>query len=103
MSVRVLSALLAFTLACTPSSPVGTRPAPVTGPFDVVIENGRIVDGTGAAWFYGDLAIRGDRIAAIGPRGAFRSAHAPRSASTPPAIVVAPASSTSRRTPSATT
>lgn len=33
---------------------------------DLVIGNGRIVDGTGAPWFRGDLAIRGDRIAAIG-------------------------------------
>ena len=32
---------------------------------DVVIENGRVVDGTGAAWFYGDVGIRGDRIAAV--------------------------------------
>jgi len=40
--------------------------------YDVVIENGRIIDGTGAAWYYGDVALKGDRIAAIGPRGAFR-------------------------------
>lgn len=44
--------------------------------YDVVIENGRVIDGTGAAWFYGDVAVRGDRIAAIGPRGAFRTATA---------------------------
>ena len=31
-----------------------------------ILENGRIVDGTGAPWFRGDVAIRGDRIAAIG-------------------------------------
>ncbi len=46
------------------------------GAFDVVIENGRVVDGTGAAWYYGDVALRGERIAAIGPRGAFRLARA---------------------------
>ena len=34
--------------------------------FDVVIANGRIVDGTGAPWFRGDVGIVGDRIAAIG-------------------------------------
>ena len=28
--------------------------------------NGRIVDGAGSPWFYGDVAIRGDSIAAIG-------------------------------------
>ena len=44
--------------------------------YDVVIENGRVVDGTGAAWYYGDVALRGDRIAAMGPRGAFRTARA---------------------------
>ncbi len=35
-------------------------------PYDVVIRQGRIVDGTGNPWYHGDLAIRGDRIAAIG-------------------------------------
>ena len=35
----------------------------------MIIENGRIVDGTGNAWFYGDIGVRGDRIAAIVPRG----------------------------------
>ena len=37
-----------------------------TGTFDVLLTNGRIVDGTGAPWFRGDLGIVGDRIAAIG-------------------------------------
>src|SRR4051794_21785871 len=37
--------------------------------FDVVIANGRIVDGTGAPWFRGDVGIVGDRIAAIGALG----------------------------------
>jgi N-acyl-D-amino-acid deacylase len=60
--------------ACAGRGP-GLAPAP-NAPFDVVIENGRVIDGTGAAWFYGDVALRGDRIAAIGPRGAFKSASA---------------------------
>src|SRR3954447_12900712 len=37
--------------------------------FDVVIANGRIVDGTGAPWFRGDIGIVGDRITAIGALG----------------------------------
>src|SRR5436190_15339383 len=37
--------------------------------FDVVITNGRIVDGTGAPWFRGDVGIVGDRITAIGALG----------------------------------
>ena len=32
---------------------------------DVVLLGGRVVDGTGAAWFYGDVGIKGDRIARI--------------------------------------
>lgn len=32
---------------------------------DVVIRNGRIVDGSGNPWFYGDLGVRGERIEAI--------------------------------------
>ncbi len=34
--------------------------------YDLVIRGGRIVDGTGDPWFYGDVAIRGDRIAVVG-------------------------------------
>ena len=34
--------------------------------FDLVIRNGRIVDGTGSPWYSGDLGIRSGRIAAIG-------------------------------------
>ena len=62
--------------ACAPRGGVETSSAGNTGEFDVIIENGRVVDGTGAAWYYGDVALRGDRIAAMGPRGAFRSAQA---------------------------
>ncbi|HJR59833.1 MAG TPA: D-aminoacylase [Vicinamibacterales bacterium] len=43
-------------------------------PYDLVIRNARIVDGTGAPWYRGDVAIRGDTIvgaaAAIEPGGA---------------------------------
>src|SRR5689334_12122865 len=34
--------------------------------YDVLITNGKIVDGTGSAWFYGDLGITGDTISAVG-------------------------------------
>jgi len=34
--------------------------------YDLVIRGGRIVDGSGNPWFYGDVAVKGDRIAAIG-------------------------------------
>jgi dihydroorotase/N-acyl-D-amino-acid deacylase len=35
-------------------------------PFDIVIEHGRIIDGTGSPWFAGDVGIRDGRIAAVG-------------------------------------
>lgn len=35
-------------------------------PFDLLIANARIVDGTGNPWFHGDVAIRGGKIAAVG-------------------------------------
>ena len=35
-------------------------------PYDVVIQHGRIIDGTGSPWYSGDIGIRQGRIAAIG-------------------------------------
>jgi N-acyl-D-amino-acid deacylase len=37
-----------------------------TVPYDVVIRNGHIIDGTGSPWYSGDVAILGGRIAALG-------------------------------------
>lgn len=42
--------------------------------YDIIIMNGRIVDGTGNPWFYGDVAIRGDRIVKVGLVGPGRAA-----------------------------
>jgi N-acyl-D-amino-acid deacylase len=46
------------------SPPIGAQPSTVG--FDVVIAHGRIVDGTGAPWFQGDVGIIGDHVAAVG-------------------------------------
>ena len=35
-------------------------------PFDLVIRNGHLIDGTGSPWYAADLGIRGGKIAAIG-------------------------------------
>jgi len=36
------------------------------GPYDLILKNGWIIDGTGNPRYRGDLGIRGDRIAAVG-------------------------------------
>ena len=73
------AAATALTLACsTAASSAGNgSPSPAGDTtYDVIIENGRVVDGSGNAWFYGDVALRGDRIARIVRRGQLGSAHA---------------------------
>jgi dihydroorotase/N-acyl-D-amino-acid deacylase len=64
MRARSLLLVLAATLTAGVSiSPTAQTPAR----FDVLLRNGRIVDGTGAPWFRGDVGITGDRITAVGP------------------------------------
>ena len=52
---------LALSLCLTAPPLVAQAPA-----HDLVIRNGRIIDGTGSPWYAGDLGIRDGRIAAIG-------------------------------------
>jgi N-acyl-D-amino-acid deacylase len=49
-------------LAASPGS--GAAPS---GPYDLLLRNGRIVDGTGNPWYRADVAIRDGRIARIAP------------------------------------
>ena len=71
MSILRSLALLVLLSACASA---GTRRVAPGGGYDVVITGGRIVDGTGNPWFYGDVGIRGDRVARIAPRGALANA-----------------------------
>ena len=41
-------------------------PSDQPAPFDVIIKNGHILDGSGSPWYAADIGIRGDRIGAIG-------------------------------------
>jgi len=59
--VGLVAAVVAFG-----SRPEAQPATPNAAGYDVLITNGRIVDGTGAPWYRGDVAISGDRIAAIG-------------------------------------
>jgi len=66
LSRNVFSCAILLTALWTARS-VAQRDAPAS--FDVLITNGRIVDGTGAPWYRGDVGIVGDQIAAIGLLG----------------------------------
>ena len=63
----VAAALLAA--GCKPIGPAATG-------YDLVITNGRIVDGTGNPFYYGDIGVRGDRIVTIAGRGSLAKASA---------------------------
>jgi N-acyl-D-aspartate/D-glutamate deacylase len=58
--LRILPVLL--TAALLP----GPAPGQPAAPYDLVIRNGTIIDGSGNPWFRGDVAVRGDRLAAVG-------------------------------------
>ena len=68
MTPRLL--LLAFVLAaCTRASSAPTPAAAYPTSYETIITGGKIVDGTGNPWFYGDVGIAGGRIARITPAG----------------------------------
>jgi dihydroorotase/N-acyl-D-amino-acid deacylase len=56
-SVLSVLVVLALGLSCQPSP---------QGPYDILIHNGKIVDGTGNPWYEGDIAIYGEKILAVG-------------------------------------
>jgi N-acyl-D-aspartate/D-glutamate deacylase len=41
-------------------------PAAEPAPYDLLIRHGKIVDGTGNPWYFGDLAVRDGKIVAVG-------------------------------------
>jgi len=61
---RFLNLSLFLCMALLPALNPGVARAQES--YDVIIRNGKVLDGTGSAWFYADLAFRGDRIAAMG-------------------------------------
>jgi N-acyl-D-amino-acid deacylase len=40
---------------------------------DVIIKNGKIIDGTGNPWFYGDIAVKDGKILAVGKLSGWRA------------------------------
>ena len=66
---RVIYAVICAVFA----APAALRPEAQPS-FDVLIRNGRVMDGTGNPWMKADVGIRADRIAAIGDLSAARAA-----------------------------
>ena len=60
-----VNALLLLSLACGMG-----RPARSDGPYDLILKGGWIIDGSGNPRYRGDVALRGDRIEAVGFLGA---------------------------------
>ncbi|MBI4519775.1 MAG: D-aminoacylase [Gemmatimonadetes bacterium] len=60
-----LSALAAAAAAAAVASLLACAPAADQGPYDVLIVNGLVLDGTGAPGVQADVAVRGDRIVRI--------------------------------------
>jgi N-acyl-D-amino-acid deacylase len=69
----VLSAVSLSTLGCARAA---HTPSASEAAYDVVFTGGRVVDGTGNPWFYGDVGVRGDRIVAVTAQGALANAPA---------------------------
>jgi N-acyl-D-amino-acid deacylase len=68
--VSLTAALIGALLAAAAAA----RAADAPPAYDVVIRGGTIYDGSGGAPYLGDVAIRGDRIAYVGPRAPGRAA-----------------------------
>ncbi|HKC64239.1 MAG TPA: D-aminoacylase, partial [Pyrinomonadaceae bacterium] len=62
--VVIISSLLSIS-ALLSSALLHNEPVPPPQ-YDILIKNGRVVDGTGRAGFLADIAIKGDRVARIG-------------------------------------
>ncbi|HEB35330.1 hypothetical protein LCGC14_0690010 [marine sediment metagenome] len=56
----IFSVLIVVVLSFAVCSKIGV------GKYDILVKNGKIIDGTGNPWFHGDIGIKGDTIAEIG-------------------------------------
>lgn len=65
VALAAVSLLASLSLAASPAGPPATKLA-FDPDHEIVIRNGRIIDGTGNMWFHGDVRVRGGRIVEVG-------------------------------------
>ena len=65
--MRIPLAIIALFAASATLAAQGTR-------YDLIIRNGRVLDGSGNPWFYADVAVSGDRIVSVGDLGSATAA-----------------------------
>jgi N-acyl-D-amino-acid deacylase len=63
----LFTAALLLLTSCTTVAETGVEPVAEAQSYDILIDNGLIVDGSGSAPYVGDVAIRNDRIVAVSP------------------------------------
>ena len=61
MRAAIVAGLLALAVV-----PLSTIQLPPSAPYDIVIVNGHVIDGTGSPWYAADIGIRDGKVAAIG-------------------------------------
>src|SRR3954470_2760598 len=65
-STIVITSLLSISALFSSTLSTNSAASPPPPQYDILIRNGRVIDGTGRAGFVADIAIKGDRIARIG-------------------------------------
>ena len=76
--VRPFARFLVFSFSALWVGCASVPPHPTAPRYDVVLTGGRIVDGSGNPWTYGDVGVVGDRIVRVAPVGSLAGAAATR-------------------------
>src|SRR3974390_1040502 len=71
--IALMRRLFLAAFFCSVAIGIGAQPS--TPPYDVLIRNGRVLDGTGSAAQTVDIAVRDGRIAAMGPLASANAQH----------------------------